>query len=176
MKGRTMNNRKYWSAIGTMLVLLLVVGNTVVAKGPESVTISGPGLDQPIELNHTTDSELMTELMKQSKFWYGIGRPVPIDVSTSDLGQGFTVEWINMGPPDKTVEERTIRQVVYFETEYGAVVYTPEQESLSGWGYDPSGWYEASDELSGTFEALGIHIAESNTIWYLVRVHLLNTE
>jgi hypothetical protein len=57
------------------IVLSLLVATAVVvtarpalAKGLESATIAGPGIDRPIELSDTPN--LMVRLMEQTGLWY----------------------------------------------------------------------------------------------------------
>ena len=39
-----------------------------------------------------------------------------------ELGPGYTLTWINAGPPGESADQRTIRQVIYLEAENGPVI------------------------------------------------------
>jgi hypothetical protein len=124
------------------------------AKGPESATISGPGIDQPIELIDGTNPDLVARLMEQTVLWFGGGDPLP-GQPVGDLGPGYALTWVNAGPPEKSVEERTIRQVIYLEAESGPLIHTPAQDGLEGWGPGVTGWFAAPNGLRDTLVALG---------------------
>lgn len=145
---------------GLVIIVGVLVGFThpVSAKGPESVTITGPGIDQPLELMTTTNQDLIVQLMEQTGLWYGTGEPLQ-EEQLSDLGPAYTLTWVNMGPPEKSVEERTIRQLIYLYAENGPLIQTPDQESLQGWGPEVIGWFAGPVELRDTLIELGAPIA-----------------
>jgi hypothetical protein len=124
------------------------------AKGPESATITGPGIDQPIELIDGTNPDLVARLMEQTVLWYGSGDPLPGQPAGA-LGPGYTLTWINAGPPEKSAEERTIRQMIYLEAEGGPLIHTPPQAGLEDWGSGVIGWFAAPSGLRDTLVALG---------------------
>jgi len=136
--------------------IVVTTGGTAFAKGPESATLIGPDIDEPIELKNDPD---LGRLLEQSGIWTGTsGRRIPTE-PTGDLGPMYTLTWINMGPPDATVEERTIRQFLYPYAEPGPVVHTPEQLGLEGWGGDVVGWFMAPEDLTDTLVALGVPVS-----------------
>jgi hypothetical protein len=143
-----------------MAALLFGTSDPAEAKGPESVTISGPGIERTIELMDTENFEMMARLMEQTGLWFGTGDlPLPIEAPAGELGAAYTLAWVNGGPADKSVEERTIRQVIYPEAENGPVIHTPPQESLQGWGPGVIGWFAASSGLRDTLVKLGAPIS-----------------
>ena len=94
-------------------------------EGPESVTISGPGIDEPIEL---INSSLVGELMQQTGLWSASGDAVPTSPPPiDDLGSAYMLTWINSGPPTDPVANRTIRQLLYFDASHGPLIHTPDQ-------------------------------------------------
>lgn len=149
---------------GLVLIVGALVGFThpVSAKGPESVTITGPGIDQPLELMTTTNQDRIVQLMEQTGLWFGTGEPLQ-EAQLGDLGPAYTLTWVNMGPPDKSVEERTIRQLLYLDAENGPLIQTPDQESLQGWGPEVIGWFAAPVELRDTLIELGAPIAAASS-------------
>jgi hypothetical protein len=139
-----------------VLVVCAVVATTVgtaLAKGPESATFSGPGIKGPVELNQ--NDPVVGQLMQQSGIWNGPGVPLS-NAPTGDPGPVYTLTWVNSGPPDAPVAERTIRQFIYPQAENGPVIHTPVQDGLEGWGPDVVGWFEASDGLIHALLTLGV--------------------
>jgi hypothetical protein len=63
--------------IGTAFMAGVLFGFSapVYAKGPESVTINGPGINQPIELLNSADHDLVVQLMEQMGLWYDTRDP-----------------------------------------------------------------------------------------------------
>lgn len=156
------------------LVLIFVAANSGVAlgKGPESVTLTGPGAETPIELTNAIDRPIsceepcppdpMVRLMEQSGLWYATGDlPLAIhEPDGDDLGSHHVLTWIRSGFPQEPVDERTIHQFLYLHAEGGPVIHTPtNQAGLRGWGDVPE-WSRASDELTDTLASLGAESAD----------------
>ena len=138
-------------------IFLFAFNDHVAAKGPESATISGPGIDEPLELVDGTNRDLVVRLMEQTGLWYATGDlPRPLEAPPRKLGQAYTLTWINGGPPHKSVEERTFRQVIYLDTENGPVIHTPAQKNLEDWGPGVIGWFAAPGGLPDTLIELGV--------------------
>lgn len=155
-----------------MAVVLFAINDPVIAKGPESVTITGPGIDQPINLMDNNDIDLEVRLMEQMGLWYGTG--IPLNSKALDEAQGprYTLTWVNSGPPSMTVEERTIYQYIYLNAESGPLIHTPDQDSLRGWGSGVIGWFIAPGELEDTLTELGAPISPSSLV---LEAHLYRT-
>ena len=156
-----------WVFMGVAFTLVILFGffDYVAAKGPESAIITGPGIDQPIELINTTNRDLVARLMEQTGLWYATGDlPQPIDKPAGDLGPSYTLIWINSGPPGASIDERTIRQEIYLDAEGGPVIHTPNQESLRGWGPVVNGWFAAPSGLRETLAELGVPISPAS--WF----------
>lgn len=146
----------------TTLVLILIAGVPALAKGPSSATITGPGIDVPIELLDYPDHDLETRdlvmrLMKLSGIWSPLSL-TPIDPPEAP-GEPLVLAWVNMGPPGLSDEERTIRQLIYLHADGGPVIHTPQdQPALDGWGGEVTGWFRAPVELGDTLQALGVPV------------------
>jgi hypothetical protein len=146
------------------VIFVAVVAATVgtasfaLAKGPESLTVSGPGIYHPIELD-TASPGPVRRAMEQTGLWYATGGdlPSPLEEPPSKLGPGYTLTWIRYGGPGEGVLERTIRQEIYPFAEGGLVIHTPLQEGLRGWGPGVVGWFEAPT-LHATLARLGVPI------------------
>lgn len=156
----------------TLIILtvgsILVVANAGIAigKGPESVTLTGPGIDSPVELMDAVDWPIscdnscppdpMVQLMEQSGLWYPTGDlPVAMDGPEEDLGPRYVLTWVRGGFGDESVVERTFHQFIYPQADDGPVIHTPKQEGLEEWGSGVTGWFRASDDLADTLASLG---------------------
>lgn len=146
------------AAMAVAVVVLVGLVHPAVAKGPSSATLSGPGIDPPIDLTQTADPGLMHAVMQQTGLWFGAGEAVPQEPAAADLGPRYTLSWVNSGPPSLSEEERTIDQYIYAHANLGLVIHTPEQNGLSGWGRSVTGWFVAPIGLQPTLTELGIEI------------------
>lgn len=157
--------RALQQAIGVALftaLVLFVFSEPVAAKGPESATISGPGIEQPVALLDDASLGLKVRLMEQTGIWYAFGDlPRPIEQPAGALGAGYTLTWVNGGPPHKSVEERTMYQTIYPHAENGVLIHTPSQEGLNGWGPGVTGWFAAPEGLLDTLAEMGAPVPES---------------
>lgn len=157
--------------VGAAFIAYVLFGfiNPAFAKGPESAIITGPGIDRQIELEVIPNRELVSKLMEQTGIWYATGDlPQPIDKPAGELGPGYTLTWINSGPPGASLEERTIRQEIYLEAEIGPVIHTHVQESLQGWGSERIGWFAAPSGLRDTLAELGVPVSSARSFSYVV--------
>jgi hypothetical protein len=144
---------------------LLGLTSSVGAKGPESATVTGPGIEEPIELLDVArgldpSGELERQLMHQTGLWSAPtfeSRQPP----TGELGPAYTLTWINSGPPGRSVESRTIRQELYPDADGGSVIHTPPQAGLEGWGPEVTGWFDAPNTLWDTLAQLGLQVSET---------------
>jgi hypothetical protein len=108
--------------------------------------------------------DLVARLMEQTGLWYTTGDlPDLLDEPPGELGSGYTLTWINAGPPDKSVAERTIRQLIYLDAKNGPVIYTPDQIGLPGWGPGVIGWFAAPSGLRDTLAELGVPMAAGSS-------------
>lgn len=151
-------------------ILVIVIAGIALAKGPESVTLAGPGIESPVELIDAVDWPIscdsscppdpMVQLMEQSGLWYATGDlPVPIEPPVGELGNQYVLTWNRGG----SLEEN-IRQFIYLHAEKGPVVHTPAQNGLEGWGSGVVGWFRASDDLADTLASLVDPLSETERV------------
>ncbi|HVR79971.1 MAG TPA: hypothetical protein VMS99_16460 [Acidimicrobiia bacterium] len=137
-------------------VVLILIAVPVFAKGPMSATISGPGIDEPIELFDQRQSEQVmhehiVDLIEQTGLWYANQSLERVDPPV-EPGQPLMLAWWGGG-------EHTIQQVIYLHADGGPVIHTPEgQTALEGWGGEVTGWFRAPVELGDTLQALGVPV------------------
>lgn len=136
-----------------MTVLMFGLAASALAKGPESGTLEGPGITEPIEFFDQRPAREIrpspSRLLDLTQLWRGA--PPPIS-PPANLGEAYTITWVNMGPPSATVEERTIVQHIYLDAEGGPLIHTPDQPGLEGWGKGATGWFEAPQVLEEVIE------------------------
>lgn len=146
------------------------------AKGPESITIDGSGIDGPIELRDTLDTAQLTLPMEQSGVWYATG-DLPIALGekpAGEFGPSYSLTWVTGSPSDAPIEDRTIRQLIFPRAPNGPIIYA--QEVPVDWGGGVVGWYAASDGFSETMTVLGIPLHEPSlgkTNWNSPSIALL---
>ncbi|HZD24233.1 MAG TPA: hypothetical protein VE569_12655 [Acidimicrobiia bacterium] len=143
----------------TALLTVVLVGVFALdasAKGPESATLTGPGIDQPIQLIHrsvsfdTYANHASVRLIRLTGLFYGPGSD-PIS-PPENPGPAYTLTWVNSGPPGDNIDARTIQQYVYLDAADGPLIHTPSQIGLEGWGPEVIGWFNAPAELESTIE------------------------
>ena len=155
-------------ALVVTTTLVVAGGGMALAKGPESATVTGPGIAEPIELINADyfDSDYtdhVKELMRQTGLWYAAGGGSRIPAQPEgDLGPVYTLTWASSGPPGDPVDKRTIRQLLYLHAENGPLIHTPSQIGLEGWGPGVVGWAIAPSGLMDTLAALGIPVSAEN--------------
>ncbi|MGH2641795.1 MAG: hypothetical protein ACRDGO_08870 [Actinomycetota bacterium] len=156
--------RRWGVIIATIAATLVVTASSALAKGPESVTLTGPGIDGPIELD-TTSPGLLGRAMGQTGLWWSArgDRPLPLrEPPPEDLGPGYTLTWILYGEPGERTEERTIRQLIYPFARGGVVVHTPRQGSIRSEA-EGAGWFEAP-ALQETLAGLGVPVDAASAL------------
>lgn len=157
---------KRWITAGLMsLLATTTIASTALAKGPETGTLSGPGIEEPIVFldqmrpHETYDIEPPATLLGVTGLWYP---PMPWEATPAgDLGDPYTVRWVNMGPLGLSVLERTIVQHIFLDAEGGPLIHTPEQVGLEGWGDDVIGWFQAPDGIEEAIDAVEEWAGES---------------
>ena len=146
------------AAMAVGALVLVGVAHPAAAKGPLSATLSGPGIDPPIDLTETADPDLMHELMLQTGLWFAAIETVPYEPVSADLGPRYTLSWVNSVPPSLSEQGRTIDQYIYAHAELGLMIHTPQQDGLSGWGASVIGWFVAPIGLQQTLTSLGVDV------------------
>ncbi len=137
--------------ITTLAVILIAV--PALAKGPMSATITGPGIDEPIELfdQRRPKQEMhehIVDLIEQTGLWYATPTLERIE-QPGGLSEPLVLAWGE--------GSRTIRQDIYLHAEGGPVIHTLEgQPSLEAWGGEITGWFRAPTELVDTLQAFGV--------------------
>ncbi|MGH8945909.1 MAG: hypothetical protein ACRDVL_07160 [Acidimicrobiia bacterium] len=144
--------RRTIGLIGTA-VLILIAAVPALAKGPASATITGPAIDEPIELFDQTDSdqskvEEIRKLIEQSGLWYATPTLERID-PPAEPGRPLILTWGE--------GQHAIQQEIYLHAESGPAIHTLEnQPALKGWGGEVTGWFRAPADLEDTLQALGV--------------------
>lgn len=153
------------SVVVSIVTLLVGLGLTVpaLAKGPESATLTGPDIGEPIEFFDQRPAKDVqsppSRILDLTHLWRG--GPPPMKSPPGDLGEAHTITWVNMGPPSASVEERTIVQHIYLDAEGGPLIHTPDQPGLDNWGDNVKGWFEARPGLEEAIEEIVVTATES---------------
>lgn len=153
-------SRSVITTTAVAVLVLVAMPQRSEAKGPESVTVSGPGIVDEMEIIDAGNADQRGRLFELSGVWFGTGDlPTPLGREpTTELGPAYSVTWIAVGPPGAPVADRTIRQSFYPFAEDGPVIHT--QEVPEGWGQEVGGWFAASPELTEILLAMGVPLAD----------------
>jgi hypothetical protein len=135
-----------------VMVGALGAASPALAKGITSATITGPGLDDPIDAgNDIPDLSALTHVWEVSP-----GHPDAIPLAdeppTPDVGPAYLVTWRIMTGPSETTP---LQQVLYPHAAGGPLVDTPAGQRLHG-GEIAGGWHRADARLARTLMALGV--------------------
>jgi hypothetical protein len=137
------------------LALVVALAGPAQAKGIQSATITGPGIDDPIDFSPPDGDG--GDLAALTGVWEAMpGQPqapaLMDQAPTAQLGPRFRITWrLVTGPDDVTA----IRQDLYPYADGGPLVHTPVgqpifAESTSG------GWREAPVALRDRLRAIGV--------------------
>jgi hypothetical protein len=137
-------------------MVLLAVGAPATAKGPESATITGPGIGTQ-ELASSTIYPSLDTLTRVTRFWDSVANTVATDTEppAGELGPRFEVRY---HVPDlhnpSSGRAWEIRQDLYPFAAAGPVVYTPRGQTM----YDlelPPGWLAVDSGMERLVTQLG---------------------
>jgi hypothetical protein len=130
------------------------------AKGIQSATISGPGLEDPMDVGSAVGNGGRLAIL--TGFWDVMpGQPRPPtfteDAPPGKLGPRYTITWRLLTGPGETTP---IRQDLYPEAPGGPLVHTAGGQAIFD-GTTVGGWYAASFALRDVLGSLGVPVADS---------------
>jgi hypothetical protein len=153
--------------VALTLLALLTLASPALAKGPETGTLTGPGIDAPIEfLDQSAPLDEPTPPALDLIGMTGLFSSASSDLATPppDPGSAHTITWHMFGGD-------VIVQHVYLEAEGGALIHTPDQPAVEAWGTRP-GWRPAPEGLEEAITAVvewsrGSELPGANGSWAL---------
>jgi hypothetical protein len=164
-KGRRQARRLGMTVAGVATVLLvsIAVAGPAWGKGAEAVTITGPGLDRPIEIQLSGPGSLQDDTPPYLKLALTeLTKPhtVPeVELTAGPLSgrlnDRYTLTWRMWGPADADPADYTVVQDVYPDAQFGPVIHTHPGPVLAEWG----GWDHADAALRDTLAALGVPVS-----------------
>jgi hypothetical protein len=137
------------------LALVVALAGPAQAKGIQSATITGPGLDEPIDFSPPDGDG--GDLAALTAVWEAMpGQPQPPalmdEAPTGQLGPQYRITWRFLtGPDDVTA----IRQDLYPYADGGPLVHTPAGQPIFDQS-TPGGWREAPVALRDRLRSLGV--------------------
>ena len=154
---------RMWMAAGACAMALagaVASAGPAWAKGIESATISGPGLDHPLDV--TPPNGDGGRLAGLTGFWDAMpGQPSPPTFTKQappgQLGPRYTITWRLMTGPEETT---AIRQDLYPDAAGGPLVHTPAGQRIFE-GKTVGGWYAAPFTLRDVLGSLGVPVADA---------------
>jgi hypothetical protein len=143
-----------------VLFSALATADVAAAKGPDHVTLEGPGLAAPLELWGDTDEAPFWKLSDQIQMWSAFEAPGPrANVTPVGLGPRYEIVWSMSYDP----QGGSIRQLLYPFAAGGPQVYTPGLQTLYDMPATP-GWHAAATSLTATLRELGIDARPSRSV------------
>ena len=142
--------------LAAVLASLLASAAPAWAKGPQSLSISGPGLATPIEVSSTSHPDEWSQI--DTGVWHALpgetDAALLADAPTDDPGSRYTLTWQMMTGPEETTP---IRQDVYLDAPGGPLVYTPAGQPI--WdGVTRGGWYRPPERLRDVLASAGVPV------------------
>lgn len=138
----------------------LVFPGVVLAKGPSSATITGPGLDRPLKLggrNGFQPGSAMATLVTYGGFFQVAWGSQPNRIlhrsPTRHLGPRYLVVYAVPGPSGR---DDRIRQNLYPFAHGGPVTYTPAGQRFFNTRRTRGGWFRAPARLTRALVSAGL--------------------
>lgn len=146
--------------LGTLVAALtaLVAATPAWAKGPVKATITGTGLDKPINLDA---SDTLMMLSEEAGFWLTVfgaqdtrkeSNLLTAPPPAKDLGPRYVIEY----DTDITPGDVPLRQDLYPFAKPAPLTYAAPDQPLFEGQVSRGGWYRASTRLTDQLISLGV--------------------
>lgn len=154
--------RRLLSITGLTAMLVLLCSTVAAGKGPTALTITGEGLDGPIEISTTGGggepgsggqlSEIAEHAGLFATLFGADGRELETQRPPGDLGPALTLTWtVPMGDP----ADQVVAQRLHPWAEGGPVTHT--EGGQRHFGHETvGGWYAGGDELATALSSAGV--------------------
>ena len=153
--------RRTFVFIATVGFVVIAWASPAMAKGPDQVTISGPGLDKPIvvsgygepgsggNVGELADGSGLFLVMFGSN---GSDQKLLTQAPTAQLGPKFLLSY---RVPDATEAGSTVRQDLYPQAAGGPLTYTEPGQAVFG-TRTSGGWYQTPPSFGRVLVHLGV--------------------
>lgn len=164
--GRTM------IAASCALVGAMVLALPAAAKGGQTATLSGPGIEEPIVVMDNGDPTLggvtvdddfpsylhlaLSDATQQYVYDLTGARSGP---PPGELGPKYTLTWLMWGPSGSDADDWTVVQEIYPDHPSGPLIHTLPSHYLNG----EEGWFVADELLRDTIAAYSAPATEEAT-------------
>lgn len=151
--------------LASLLATILLAAAPALAKGPDSATITGPGLSQPIEVQPAEPAkEAALGLLRQASAIDAVLIPeieqeFAATAPSGDLGPRYRLAWHLPEDGSQVVQD------LYPYADAGPFLHTPPQRHVVR-----TGWHQAPPMLKDTLTGLGLPEAPSGAtpqVWIL---------
>jgi hypothetical protein len=143
--------------------MVALTASPALAKGPDQVTISGPGLSKPIVVSGMGEPGSMDrlgELTNDCALFTAMFGPDPssdqqfaAQAPTTALGPKYTLAW---RVPTGEANPATVRQDLYPWAKDGPLVYTKPGQTSFPQTLTTGGWYRAPGALTTILVSMGV--------------------
>jgi hypothetical protein len=145
--------------LATLIVALLAIVPAAQAKGPTSVSITGPGLAKPLEFSARGQPQQLSNywrLTQELGFFPAAFGQIPSPLlsgrPTGDLGPQYTIRY---GVPTRNDKRVVIRQELYPYAKGGPVTHMAPGQKIFG-REATGGWYRTIGWIKATLLAQGL--------------------
>jgi hypothetical protein len=140
-----------------VVAAVMVAAGPASAKGPVAATVSGPGIDDPIDVLDTISAD-------DTGVWHALSDFADPGVLTSapgtDLGPRYTLVWEMMSGPEETTP---ILQHLYLDAEGGPVAHTETGQPV-GDAVTSDRWYRMPNRVRDILAAEGVPVDGVKTV------------
>jgi hypothetical protein len=146
-------------ALALSLATACIVAPTAFGKGASEATITGPGLDEPIQLAGEGEigGEQLMQLAEDAGFFPAVFTQIPDPMLATQpegtLGPKYRIEYVMPGPNN---EEDVLVQDLYPYATPGPVSYVKPGQPFWSTEKTHGGWYVAYSSLKDELVAVGL--------------------
>lgn len=157
-----MTARRCTRAMKLRIVVAAVLGaalglapTPVSAKGPDALTLTGPGLEDPVRIDRGAGlgAQQVSVLVEAANLYTAFGYPAAKALSPiappGERGPRYVATYSMSGGD-------TVRQDLYPFAEGGPLAYTPPDQSMYGKAAYGSGWQRVDDHMDSLLVSFGV--------------------
>jgi hypothetical protein len=147
--------RRALLALSLLVVLVLGTAAPAAAKGPTEAVLTGPGIDEPIDIRADLSDSTFWAITEDLGYFAVVGdgrENRAVERPTGDLGPAYELQWRG---PSSTVTDFDLTVVLHPWAEGGGRIFVPAgQEPIVG-GVTEATWYAMPMRALPTLERAG---------------------
>jgi hypothetical protein len=146
--------RRTLLALSVLLAVLLGAASPAAAKGPTEATITGPGIDEPIDIRADLSDTTFWSITEDLGYYavVGAGGNRAVERPTGDLGPAYRLHWSG---PSSVVTDFDLTVVLHPWAEGGGRIFVPARQQPIVGGPTEATWYPMPLRVLPTLERAG---------------------